>query len=202
MTTVSHRSGQHRSGVVSCQYDQHHKLLIREERSRHEQRRIIMSEGTVKTVRDFYGAVAQGDFASVMFDPQIEWVEPKVPDLWFSGLHHGPDAVLKEVIEPTSEKLDAFHVQCDQFLDAGDHVIVTGHFQGRGKETGIELNAPFAHVWTLRGNKAVRFQCYTDTANCLHALYRLHVEHPAGYEAERARPTESASRKKRRPATF
>ena len=103
-----------------------------------------------------------------------------MPGLWFGGTHHGPDAVLKEVIEPASEKFEAFHVQCDQFLDAGDHVVVTGHFQGRGKEKGIELNAPFAHVWKLYGNKAVRFQGYTDTANWLQAIYRLQVEHPAG----------------------
>jgi uncharacterized protein len=139
-----------------------------------------MPESSVKTVRDFYGAIAQGNFASITLDPHIEWVEPDVPDLWFSGTHYGPEAVFREVIEPTYEKFDAFHVQCDQFFDAGDHVIVTGHFQGHEKDTGIELNAPFAHVWTLRGDKAVRFQGYTDTANWLYALYRLHVEHPAG----------------------
>ena len=47
-----------------------------------------MSEGSVKTVRDVYGAFARGDFASVTLDPQIEWIEPDVPDLWFSGTHH------------------------------------------------------------------------------------------------------------------
>jgi ketosteroid isomerase-like protein len=139
-----------------------------------------MSQDYVQTVRDFYGAVARGDFARVTLDPQIEWVEPDVPDLWFGGTHHGPDEVLKEVIEPVYERFDAFRVQCEQFLDAGDHVIVTGHFHGRGKETGLELKAKFAHIWTLRGDKAVRFQGYTDTANWLYALYRLQVEHPAG----------------------
>jgi uncharacterized protein len=139
-----------------------------------------MSQTNLMTVRDFYGAVAQGKFASLTLDPQIEWIEAEVPDLWFSGTHRGPDAVFREVIEPTYEKVDAFHVQCEQFIDAGDHVIVTGHFRGRGKERGIELFAPFAHVWTLQGNKAVRFQGYTDTATWLYALYGLHVEHPAG----------------------
>ena len=59
-------------------------------------------------------------------------------------------------------------------------MIVIGRFAGRGKETGIELNVPFAHVWTLHGSMAVRFQGYTDTANWLHALYRLNVGHSAG----------------------
>jgi ketosteroid isomerase-like protein len=138
-----------------------------------------MSQSYVNTVREFYGAFAQGDFASITLDPQIEWIEPNVPGLWFSGTHYGSEAVFKEVIEPASKNLDAFHVQCDHFLAADDHVIVTGHFQGRGRDTGIELNAPFAHVWTLHGDKAVRFQDYTDTANWLHALHRLYAEHPA-----------------------
>ena len=139
-----------------------------------------MSQDNIKTVREFYGAVARGDFSNLPLDSQIEWIDPDVPDLWFSGTHHGRDAVLSEVIEPTFERIDDFRVQCDQFLDAGDHVIVTGHFLGRGKNSGMELDAPFAHVWTVRGNKAVRFEGYTDTANWLYALYRLHVEHPTG----------------------
>ena len=141
-----------------------------------------MSQIYAKTMRDFYGATAPGDFASVTLDPQIEWVEFDVPDLWFSGTHHGTEAVLQEVVEPASEKIDAFRVQCDQFIEAGDHAIVTGHFHGRGRETGVALNAPFAHIWTVRGNKAVRFQGYTDTANWLHALYHFQRHLGAGVE--------------------
>jgi uncharacterized protein len=139
-----------------------------------------MSQNYVSTVREFYGAVARGDFAKITLDPEIEWIEPYAPDLWFSGTHHGPEEVATEVIEPAFEKFNEFRVQCDQFLDAGDHVIVTGHFSGRAKDTGIELYAPFAHIWTLRGDRAVRFQGYTDTANWLYALYRIQVEHPVG----------------------
>jgi uncharacterized protein len=139
-----------------------------------------MSQETITAVQQFYDAVGRGDFASDMLDPQVEWTEPHVPDLWFSGTHHGADSVWTEVIEPTFGQFDRFCVQCDEFLDAGDRVIVTGHFSGRAKETGIGLFAPFAHLWTFRGDKAVRFQGYTDTANWLYALYRVQVEHPVG----------------------
>ena len=139
-----------------------------------------MSQNNLNAVHDFYGAIARGDFAHSMLDPQIEWIEPHVPDLWFSGTHHSPAEVLSEVIEPTFENFDDFRVECEEFLDAGDRVIVTGHFSGRAKDTGIALYAPFAHIWTLRGDKAVRFQSFTDTANWLYALYRIQVEHPTG----------------------
>ncbi len=58
--------------------------------------------------------------------------------------------------------------------------MVTGRVQGRGKDTGIALEAPFAHILTLRGGKIIRFEGYTDTANWLYALYRIQVEHPLG----------------------
>jgi uncharacterized protein len=139
-----------------------------------------MADENVTTIRDFYGAVARGDLSSVVLDPHIEWIELDVPDLWFSGVHHGPEAVLDEVVRPTFEKFEAFRVECERFLDAGDHIIVTGRFRGRAKTTGIALDAPFAHLWLLSGGRAVRFEGYTDTANWLYALYRVQVEHPVG----------------------
>ena len=105
---------------------------------------------------------------------------PRSRDLPDSGTHHGSEAVIKEIFEPTLDKFDDFRLQCDQFLDAGDQVVVTGRFLGRGKDTGSDLDATFAHVWTLRNGKVVRFQDYTDTANWLRALYHVHLEQPLG----------------------
>ncbi len=139
-----------------------------------------MSKDNIKTVRNAYDLFARGDFAHLPFDTQIEWIEPDVEGIWMRGTHHGCEAVIKEVFKPTLDKFDDFRLQCDRYLDAGEHVIVTGRFLGRGKDTGNELNAPFAHVWTLRNGKVVTFQNYTDTANCLHALYMVHLEQPVG----------------------
>ena len=74
-----------------------------------------------------------------------------------AGTHRGPEAVIKEVFEPTLDRLDNFQLQCDS-LDAGDQVVVTGRFLGRGKDTGNELNAPFGHIWTLRNGKVISSQ--------------------------------------------
>lgn len=139
-----------------------------------------MSEKSVNTVRNIYAAFARGAFPRAALDPNVEWIEPDVPDLWFSGAHHGVDAVISDVMQPTAERFDDFRLQCDEFLDAGERVVVTGRFLGRGKDTGIELDAAFAHIWTLRDDKVVRFQGYADTANFLYALYRIQVEHPTG----------------------
>ena len=63
--------------------------------------------------------------------------------------------------------------------DAGDYVVVTGHFSGRAKDTGIELftRRPYMDAAWRQGGA---IPGYTDTANWLYALYRIQVEHPAG----------------------
>jgi ketosteroid isomerase-like protein len=139
-----------------------------------------MPKTNVEIVRGFYDAVMRGDFASIMLDPQIEWIEPDVLDLWFGGSHHGQDAVLKEVIEPTFQKFDDFRIVCDDFFDAGDHVIVAGYYKGREKQTGRKLNASFAHIWRLHDGRAIRFRSVTDTASWLHSLGYLQLEKVAG----------------------
>jgi ketosteroid isomerase-like protein len=48
-----------------------------------------------------------------------------------------------------------------QWIDAADRLVVTGRFRGRAKN-GQELDAPFAHVSTMRNGKAVRFEHYVD----------------------------------------
>lgn len=105
-----------------------------------------MDQNNIGTTRAAYDSFAKGDYSRLPFDPEIEWMEGDVEGLWARGTHHGLGAVIEEVFEPTIDMISDFRLQCDEFLDAGDRVIVTGRFLGRGKETGNELNAPFACV--------------------------------------------------------
>jgi hypothetical protein len=58
---------------------------------------------------------------------------------------------------------EGFSVKPEEWLDAGNHVVVLGSYAGRHKKTGKEVRAQFAHVWGMRGDRVVRFQQYTDT---------------------------------------
>jgi len=67
--------------------------------------------------------------------------------------------------------LDAFEstrVQPDEFVEAGDHVVVpqTGYIRGRG---GIEVTARVALVWTIRDRSVVRICLYQQTRDALEA---------------------------------
>ncbi len=131
-----------------------------------------MSEENVNILRQGYDAFNRGDIDVVMgiMDPNIEWQEPDVEGLPDRGTHHGSEAVANNVFGSVVEHWDDFQAAPEEFLDADDRVIVLGRFHGRGKATGRTLDAPYAHVWTLRDGKAVHFRNYTDTANFLQSL--------------------------------
>jgi uncharacterized protein len=58
---------------------------------------------------------------------------------------------------------DGFAAAPEEYLDAGDAVIVLGRYRGTCKATGRALDAQMAHVWRVEGGRATRFQQYTDT---------------------------------------
>ncbi|HWI57338.1 MAG TPA: nuclear transport factor 2 family protein [Bacillota bacterium] len=127
---------------------------------------------SVKHLKSFYDAVAHGDFTAArqFLDPNLEWIGPDTPGLWFSGTQRGPDAVFQGVFEPATGRIANFWLKMKKFYEVGEHVIAVGRVSGRIKMTGKELDAPVAHIWTLREGKAVRCQTYYDSARWLEAL--------------------------------
>ena len=96
-----------------------------------------------------------------LFDPLIEWVEPDVPGLPWQGTHRGPQAVSEKVFAtiPAFEELE---LEPKNFFDLGEYVLAVGEGHLRAKATGKEWNGPFAHVWTVRNGKIVRWQGFAD----------------------------------------
>ena len=62
----------------------------------------------IKLVKSFYASMSRAELGTIrnLLDPEVEWIEPALPGLWFSGTRRGPETVLKEVLGPTSEKIE------------------------------------------------------------------------------------------------
>ena len=56
-------------------------------------------------------------------------------------------------------------------------MVAFGSYGGTYKTTGPAMNAPFAHLWTVRNGRIVGFVQYTDTAKVLEALVLPSVPH-------------------------
>jgi len=58
---------------------------------------------------------------------------------------------------------DGFAAVPDEFIDAGDTIIVLGQYSGTYKVTRKSFNANFAHFWKTREDKVISFVQYVDT---------------------------------------
>jgi len=130
-----------------------------------------MRVGSVEIVRRSYVAFARGDLDGVLgdMDPAIEWHQAQ--GLPHGGLYRGLDEVRANIFDPLDDQWwDDFSAVPDEFLDAGDQVVVVGRYRGVGKQTRKQLDVPFVHIWTLQGEKAIRFRQFLDTAGWVEAL--------------------------------
>jgi ketosteroid isomerase-like protein len=125
----------------------------------------------VDIVKRSYDAFERGDMDGVLGDmhPDIVWEQAQ--GLPHGGVYHGLGEVRRNIVDPLyAEWWDEFSAVPGEFLEAGGQVVVLGRYRGTAKGTGKVLDVPFVHVWTLEGDKAVRFRQFLDTAGWVDAL--------------------------------
>ncbi len=81
----------------------------------------------------------------------------------YGGTYTGPNAVLENVFMKFGTEWEGFSVVPDQIVNGGDVVVGLGKYSGKFLKTGKSVTVPFAHAWTLRDGKIVKFVQYTDT---------------------------------------
>lgn len=128
------------------------------------------SDSNTDLLRSVYAAFARGDIPTVLaaLASDIEWTE--AAGFPYCGIYRGPDAVLTHVFMPLGTEWAGFTVTPEEFVASGDTVVALGTYSGTYKATGRSFQAPFAHVWKLRGGKIVRFMQHTDTVLVQRAL--------------------------------
>jgi uncharacterized protein len=128
-----------------------------------------MAADDVDRVRSVYAAMARWD-ADALADAvahDIEWTMPEA--LPWGGTHHGHDGV-RTMAELFTDHVDGAWSDPDDFLDAGDRVVVLGRARGRARQTDREFEVGFAHVWGLTDGVPSSFRAYLDPSEILAAL--------------------------------
>jgi len=131
-----------------------------------------MSKENVDTIRNLYDLFAKGDVPTVLagLDPKIEWNEAENFPYADGNPYIGPDAVLEGVFMRLGSEWDYWKLDIGEVRDAGESVVAMGRYVAKNAATGKVINAQFAHVWKLRGGKAVSFQQYADTQQVVDAV--------------------------------
>lgn len=55
----------------------------------------------------------------------------------------------------------------EEFIAAGEFVVVLTRYTGRGKESGVTVDTQGAHLWTMHDGKAIRLEVFSGRAKPL-----------------------------------
>lgn len=123
-----------------------------------------MTSPNLILVQSLYTAFASRDRDRILaiMHPDIEWIQNDgFPG---GGLHKGAAHVLDDVLSQFRRDWDNWRAHVTEWHDAGETIMAIGVYEGRNKATGKDLAAAFAHVYTLKDQRIIRFRQYTDTA--------------------------------------
>ena len=105
------------------------------------------------------------DEALMYADPGIVWNPIE------ESPTQGHDAVRASLARWKGE-WDDYRLMPEEFVERGDRVVVTVRLGGRGRGSGVEIDARFYDVYTLRDGKIVRMDQFTERSEALEAVAR------------------------------
>jgi ketosteroid isomerase-like protein len=123
-----------------------------------------MSEN-LDLVRSIHAAWERGDFSS------IAWADPEIELVFADGPDPGTWKGLGEVGDGWRNFLSTWqhwHVEVEEYREIDDErVLVPLRIGGRGKASGLEMNARAANVYTLRSGMLLKVVLYWDRDRAL-----------------------------------
>ena len=132
-----------------------------------------MSEENVETVRRIYEAALRRDAATVLalYDPGVELDASRIGvSMHPSGgdTYHGHDG-LRALFRDWHEAWGKIEYDYEELIDAGEEVVAVVNRHARGRASGVEVERPFALLWTLRDGKVIRVVWYLTPEEALEA---------------------------------
>ena len=132
-----------------------------------------MSDENVELVRNLYAEWQQGNFWTTtdVYAPDVEWQWSRHTAMLRSGKasYRG----LEEIGDAMREWVrdwGLFRLTPEEFIDAGDHVVVLSEVHAELKEGRGEVHEHQADVITFRDGKIVRMETFDGRADALKAL--------------------------------
>ncbi|HEY9648060.1 MAG TPA: nuclear transport factor 2 family protein [Chroococcidiopsis sp.] len=117
----------------------------------------------LEIIQELYRAFREKDYDAFLriCAPDLEWIQN---DGFPQGAtYQGATAVVEQVFKSNDQRWEQFSFRIDQYLDAGDSVIVIGAYIGLNRQSQKSLHAAAAHVYDLVDGRVRRFRMFADT---------------------------------------
>ena len=125
-----------------------------------------MSRENVEIVRRAFEASTRRDNEAALrlYDPEVE-IYGLVDGAVYRGL-----TSIQTYFRDWFTTWNELSYEAEEWIDAGDDVIVGLHAEARGRQSGVPVERREWHVWTLRGSKLWRLRVYATKAEALEAV--------------------------------
>ena len=123
-----------------------------------------MSEENVEVVRRLFESYSRRDYDAAvdcLATDVVYETGQELPAL-------GRDAV-RAMWERWASDWEEMETVPEEFIDAGDHVVVNVHYSGRGRGSGIEFDDRLFDVYTVRDGRCVRKLEFRERSQALEA---------------------------------
>jgi ketosteroid isomerase-like protein len=128
-----------------------------------------MSQQHVETLRRIYDRWGRGDFrvGTELYDPEVLLVlRPEFPE---AGTYRGPEQIRRYMREDFLADLEDAQIAGEEFLDAGDSVVVRVTQRATGPGSGVPVEMSYYQVWTFRGSSVVRIESIRERGDAFEA---------------------------------
>jgi ketosteroid isomerase-like protein len=122
-------------------------------------------QANIELIRKVYAAFAAGDAPTILANiaddaPWINYGPSSVP---YAGSRAGK-AQIVEFFQAIANSTTGGVVEAEEFIAQGDNVVATGRYKATVQNTGIEIDSPIAHVFTVQNGTIVKWVGYSDSA--------------------------------------
>jgi ketosteroid isomerase-like protein len=103
------------------------------------------------------------------YDPEIVWDQTHAGTADMPSVYHGHDGI-RQFFRELFASFDSYYAHAEDFIDAGEAVVVRFRQGGRGKQSGADVEMPpYWQVYRLRDGRAVRIEVYKEQGEALKA---------------------------------
>jgi uncharacterized protein len=126
----------------------------------------------LEIVRAVYVSHEQRDTPGLveLLTDDVEWHQAEGHPYSGGRPWRGPAEVVEHVVNPINNDWDGYQTSVDEFIDAGDRIIVLGRYRGTYKATGGVVDAAVCTIYRVRAGRIWHWQQFTDTAQFRKAM--------------------------------
>jgi ketosteroid isomerase-like protein len=130
-----------------------------------------MSQENVEASKRAFDASNRRDMESFLetLAPEVEW-HPGLAALLEgeATVYRGREEV-RELLQGYWQAFADLRFEASEIRDLGDRILAVGQMRGRGAESGVEIESPWAYLIQVRNGKATHVRTYLDPKEALEA---------------------------------